>query len=37
MAMLEEEDAGTFKKLGFNLALIGAVAVGLIVLSMYFS
>lgn len=37
MTMLEKEDAETFKKLGFNLAVIGAVAAGLIILSMYFS
>ncbi len=37
MAMLEKEDAGAFKKLGFNLAVIGAVTVGLIILSMYLS
>ena len=37
MAMLEQEDAEAFKKLGFNLAVISAVAVGLIVLSMYLS
>jgi hypothetical protein len=35
--MLEVEDVGTFKKLGFNLALIGAVAAALIIVSMYFS
>lgn len=37
MAMLEKEDADAFKKLGFNLAVIGAVAVGLIFLSMHLS
>lgn len=35
--MLEPEDVSTFKKLGFNLALIGAVAAALIIVSMYFS
>jgi len=35
MAMLEEEDSLAFKKLGINLAIIGAVAVALIFLSMY--
>lgn len=37
MAMLEEEDAKAFKKLGLNLAVIGAVAAALIILSMYLS
>ena len=37
MEMLEREDVITFKKLGFNLAVIGAVAAALIVVSMYFS
>ena len=35
MAMLDKEDSDAFKKLGFNLAIIGAVAVALIFLSMY--
>lgn len=35
MAMLEKEDSDAFKKLGFNLAIIGAIAVALIFLSMY--
>jgi len=37
MEMLETEDVTTFKKLAFNLTLIGAVAAALIVVSMYFS
>ncbi len=37
MEMLDKEDTITFKKLGFNLAIIGAVAAALIVVSMYFS
>ncbi|SET57226.1 hypothetical protein SAMN05216326_1388 [Nitrosomonas marina] len=37
MQMLQTEDANTFKKLGYNLAAIGAVAAGLIIISMYFS
>ncbi len=37
MKMLEAEDVITFKKLGFNLAVIGAVAAALIIVSMYFS
>lgn len=37
MAMLEKEDADAFKKLGFNLAIIGIVTVGLIILSMHLS
>ena len=37
MKMLETEDAITFKKLGFNLTIISAVAGGLILISMYFS
>lgn len=35
MAMLEKEDSEAFKKLGLNLAIISAVAVALIFLSMY--
>ena len=37
MEMLEREDVITFKKLGLNLAGIGAVAAALIIVSMYFS
>ena len=37
MNMLETEDVITFKKLGFNLTVIGAVAVALIIISIYFS
>lgn len=37
MKMLETEDVITFKKLGFNLTVIGAVAVVLIFISMHFS
>lgn len=37
MEMLETQDVTTFKKLGFNLTLIGAVAAALIIVSMYFS
>ncbi|MBV6447955.1 MAG: hypothetical protein FCKEOINB_01592 [Nitrosomonas sp.] len=37
MNMLELEDVDTFKKLGVNLAAIGAVAAALIIVSMYFS
>lgn len=37
MSMLETEDVTTFKKLGFNLAVIGAVAAALIIVSMYLS
>ncbi len=37
MKMLETEDAITFRKLGFNLTIISAVAAGLILISMYFS
>lgn len=37
MNMLELEDTRTFRKLGVNLAAIGAVAVALIIVSMYFS
>lgn len=37
MQMLETEDVITFKKLGFNLAIISAVAAALIIVSMYFS
>ncbi|MEY3122652.1 MAG: hypothetical protein RI993_1477 [Pseudomonadota bacterium] len=37
MKMLEREDAETFKKLGFNFAVIVGVAFALIALSMYFS
>jgi hypothetical protein len=37
MQMLETEDVTTFKKLGFNLAIIGAVTAALIIVSMYFS
>lgn len=37
MEMLEREDVITFKKLGLNLAVIGAVAAALIIVSMYFS
>lgn len=35
MAMLDKEDKDAFKKLGLNLAVISAVAVALIFLSMY--
>ncbi len=37
MNMLEAEDAKTFKKLGYNFAVVTAVAVALIIISMYFS
>ncbi len=37
MEMLDAEDAITFKKLGYNMTFIGAVAVALIVISIYFS
>jgi hypothetical protein len=37
MNMLEKEDAGTFKYLGLNFVFIIAVAVALIVMSVYFS
>lgn len=37
MEMLETEDVTTFKKLAFNLTIIGAVAVALIIVSMHFS
>ena len=37
MEMLETEDVVTFKKLGFNLAVIGAVTAALIIVLMYFS
>ncbi len=37
MKMLEREDAETFRKLGFNFAVIVGVAFALIALSMYFS
>mgnify|MGYP001386776657 FL=1 len=37
MNMLDLEDVKTFKKLGFNLTIISAVAVGLIIVSMYLS
>lgn len=37
MEMLETEDVITFKKLGVNLTVIGAVAAALIIISMYFS
>ena len=37
MEMLDTEDAITFKKLGYNMTFIGAVAVALIVISIYFS
>jgi hypothetical protein len=37
MSMLEKEDATTFKNLGWNFAVIIAVAVALIVMSVYFS
>lgn len=37
MNMLEKEDAETFKDLGWNFAFIIAVAVALIVMSVYFS
>lgn len=37
MSMLELEDVGTFKKLGFNLTIIGVVAGALIFISMYLS
>lgn len=37
MSMLDEVDAMAFKKLGINLVIIGAVAVALIFVSMYFS
>jgi hypothetical protein len=37
MNMLEVEDVETFKKLGINMTIIGAVAVALIVISVYFS
>lgn len=37
MEMLEREDVITFKKLGFNLAVVGIVAAALIIISMYFS
>lgn len=37
MNMLEEVDVVAFKKLGINLVVIGAVAVALIFVSMYFS
>lgn len=37
MNMLEVEDAETFKKLGINFAFIIAVAVALIIISIYFS
>lgn len=37
MSMLELEDVSTFKKLGINLAAIGAVAAALILVSMYYS
>lgn len=37
MEMLETEDVITFKKLGINLTVIGAVALALIFISMYFS
>jgi len=35
MKMLEKEDSDAFKKLGVNMAVIAAVAVALIVISMY--
>mgnify|MGYP003386002138 FL=1 len=37
MDMLEKEDAEIFKKLGLNFGVITLVAVGLIVISIYFS
>ena len=37
MKMREMEDVIAFKRLGFNLAIIGAVAVALIIISMYLS
>jgi hypothetical protein len=37
MKMLEKEDAETFKYLGVNFTVIIAVAVALIVVSVYFS
>ncbi|OQW38413.1 MAG: hypothetical protein A4S08_09835 [Proteobacteria bacterium SG_bin4] len=37
MHMLDEVDVVAFKKLGINLVIIGAVAVALIFVSMYFS
>jgi hypothetical protein len=37
MNMLETEDVITFKKLGFNLIVVGAVGMALIIISMYFS
>lgn len=37
MNMLDEVDAIAFKKLGLNIVIIGAVAVGLIFVSMYFA
>ena len=37
MNMLETEDAKTFKKLGFNFIVVSAVAMALIIISIYFS
>lgn len=37
MNMLETEDTETFKKLGINFAVITAVMVALIIISLYFS
>ncbi len=37
MEMLDREDSITFKKLGYNMTFIGAVAVALIIISIYFS